>query len=142
MKCWRVRAEPRRCLALEAVTAAAFGSGLLVPWLSGVPAPAAVALAVCALAGAVAARGMLPGPRARVRRLECGRRGWVVHLADGRSVPARILPGTRVLPKVVFCRLAVGKRRLGLALPAYAVPETDFRRLKGALRASAGGAAC
>jgi len=124
------------------VTVAAFGAGLLAPWAAGVPAPRAFGLSLCALAGACAALAALPGPRARVRVLECGQRGWIARLADGRDVPVRILPGTRILPRAALCRLHVEGRRLGLTVPAYSLPADEFRRLKGALRASASAAPC
>ncbi|KPJ81287.1 MAG: hypothetical protein AMJ58_05590 [Gammaproteobacteria bacterium SG8_30] len=120
----------------------AFAGATLVPWLAGVEPPAAAVLATCALTGLRAAILTVPGPRAPLCRLEGGGRGWVAVLKDGRSVPAAILPGTRVLPWIVLCRLAVDGRRVGWSVPRSAVSASDFRRLKGALRASAGGAAC
>ncbi len=142
MNCWAVRAEPGRCRALEAITCVVFASGMLVPWLAGVRPTTAALLAACALAGLHTALASLPGPLAALRRLEAGSRGWVAILRDGRSVPADLLPGTRVLPWVVLCRLKIGGRRIGWSVPQYALPAEDFRRLKGALRASTRGPAC
>jgi len=124
------------------MTCTVFAGAILVPWLGGVEPLAAAVLAGCALAGFRAALATLPGPGATLRRLEAGRRGWVAVLRDGRSVPATVLAGTRVLPGIALCRLAIDGRRVGWSVPRYAVPAGEFRRLKGALRASAGRAAC
>jgi len=142
MNCWAVRAEPARCRALEAITRVIFASGMLVPSLAGTRPATAAVLAACALAGLRAASASLPGPRAALRRLEAGRRGWVAILQDGRSVPAGVLPGTRVLPRIILCRLEIDGRRVGWSVPRKALPAEEFRRLKGALRASTRGPAC
>lgn len=105
-----------------------------VPWLAGCSPWLATCLSGACLAGLPAAVRALPGPRGALRRIGFRDGAWTAWTADGLECPLRVLPGPRVLPGLVLCRVEAGGCRRDLWILRRNVPAPGFRRLAVALR--------
>lgn len=131
---WDLDLEPRSCTGLATAVGLAHAGTALAPWFAASDPLVALGLSAVVLLAAPAAIRALPGRRSGLRRLRLAGRRWLATLPDGVERPAEVLPGARVLASFVFCQVEVAGHRLDWWLPAYAVPEGEFRRFKVALR--------
>jgi len=131
---WDFDLRPARCPGLAAVAGLSHAGAALAPWAAGCEPAFAAALSAVALLAWPAALRAVPGRRSRLMRLRCAGRRWMATLPDGSEREVEPLPGGRVLPSFVFCRVALAGQKLDWWIPAYAVPASEFRRFKVALR--------
>ena len=138
MSAWNVDAEPGSCQALAALVVALHAGAALVPWAAGCTPWLGALLSASCLAALPAALRAVPGRGCPLRGLRHADGTWVARLAGGRETAAGVAAGTRVLPGIAFCRVSVGDRTRDWWVPRYALPATEFRRLKVALRCRLG----
>jgi hypothetical protein len=64
---------------------------------------------------------------------------WQFDLADGRRVPAMLLPGSRALGPTLLLRWRIGERTVSRWFTRFDVPTADLRRITARLRATPSG---
>ena len=138
MSAWNVDAEPGPCQALAALVAALHAVAALVPWTAGCTPWLAAMLSASCLAALPGALRAVPGRGCPLRGLRYADGAWVARLAGGREAAARVAAGTRVARGIALCRVSVGGRTHDWWVPGYALPASEFRRLKVALRCRPG----
>ena len=131
---WDLDLQPGSCRGLAAALGVAYAGTALAPWVAACDPIVALGVSAVVLLAAPAAIRAVPGRRSGLRRLRRAGRRWLATLPDGIERPAEVLPGARVLASFVFCQVEVAGHRLDWWLPCYAVPATEFRRFKVALR--------
>jgi hypothetical protein len=134
MRSWSVRAEPAPCRGLVRLAWTGHGLAAVAPWLAGCTPLLALALSAACLLSLPATLVALPGRYCTLRALRFQDGEWSLTLADGRQVAARLDGATRVFEGLLACRFQAGGRRYDWLLPRYAIPATEFRRLKVAMR--------
>lgn len=141
MSAWDFTAEPTDCQGLAGLVVTLHVAVAVAPWVAGCEPWLAVGLSVLCLAVLPVTLRGIPGRNSRVRGLRRRASRWTVRLADGAEQAAVPLATARVLPGMVFCRMAVAGQMLDWWVPRYAMPADDFRRFKVALRCRQGAAA-
>jgi hypothetical protein len=131
---WEVDLTPADCPGLASLVAAVHAAVAMAPWAAGCATGIAAPLSAVAGLAWWSARRAVPGRAAGIRRLRNEGACWLATLQDGTEQPAKLLAGSRVLARFVFCQVRVAGQKLDWWLPAYAVPATGFRRFKVALR--------
>jgi len=131
---WDVDLCPADCPGLAAMIAMAHAAVAVAPWAAGLGPAVAAGLSAVTLLAWLDGRRVVPGRSARIRRLRNVGPSWLATLGDGVEQPAELAPQCRVLATFVFCRVRVAGQMLDWWLPAYAVPASEFRRFRVALR--------
>jgi hypothetical protein len=134
MNSWILRVEPARCAVLGLQAWALHLAAAAAPWAAGCAPAVAAFLSAISLLALPATLGAIPGPQSRLRMLSSVNGQWSAILSDGAELPVRVDPATRVFAGLVVCRLVAGRQRYDWWLPRYALPVSDFRRLKVLLR--------
>lgn len=118
-----------------------YGVLAAVPWLAGCAPWLAACLSAACLAGLPAALRALPGAHGGLRRIRFRDGAWTGWTTGGLERPLGVLPGPRVLPGQVLCRVVLAGRRHDLWILRHNLPAPAFRRLAVALRCARAGPA-
>jgi hypothetical protein len=137
MTSFALRAEPRPATRLAAFAGLLHVGAAATPWLLGVRPAIALVLSFVALAGLASTLACLPGVHHRLAALTVDEAGVRVRERGAASfIPAKLGPGSRAYPGLVFADIRTGGRRCGWLLARGSLPPGDFRRLKARIRVS------
>jgi hypothetical protein len=128
---------PRRLLSDWIAIGLCLASGPFLETASdrypGVPAGVGLGAGALLLASLWASR---VGRPALCRAILAESGAWQLDLADGRQVPATLLPGSRSLGPTLLLRWRTGERTVSRWLTGFDVPVADLRRITARLRAA------
>lgn len=137
MRSFALRAEPPPAPRLAALAVLLHLGAAASPWILGVPPEIASVLSLAAVAGLASTLACLPGDHHRLAALVIDEAG--VRVREGGAatfIPAKLGPGSRAYPGLVFADMRAGGRRRGWLLARSSLPPGEFRRLKARIRFS------
>lgn len=137
MTSFALRAEPGPAPRLAAAAALFHLAAAAMPWLLGVPAAPAAALALAALAGFASTLACIPGRHHGLAALAIDAAGVRAREAAAASfVPAKLGPRSRAFAGLVLVDVRTGTGRYAWFLTRRELPAGDFRRLRARIRFS------